>query len=474
MDSTLEHGIHHELQQMNAKQVEKQIELIKHASEVAQDRIDYHVAHDDHILLAIEVVEEFLRKKHRLCYGGQAINAHLPDTHKIYDPEYSIPDYDFFSPQPASDIALIIKDLQNAGFSEISAREGMHEGTMKIYVEYIPVADITAMDPKLYRILSKREFRRDGISYLDANTLRMLMYLELSRPRGEVSRWPKIYERLMLMNEYVSRNHCRIAQDPFQGTMTKEQVQFTLQYIIQEKRVFAGGDLIQFYRQVVQRGTKHMDWILRSNKPILFYSPDPDTDAKILQNEFNFMIKQANLEAHLNRRKQKLVSIRSHESKASDMIPSMKILGRGKQALVFIIHQTACHSYMNVPMGDEKVIRVASMDTLITLYFSMGLLKTIYFDMGSLECMANQLIQISINARSKSGFFSLPFISIICSGHQTSLPSLIRAKVQRIMTKRKANQEEKQQQLRLMKSMTVKKPKKRAITINNIERVLMK
>ena len=36
------------------------------------------------------------------------------------------------------------------------------------------------------------------ISYLDANTLRMLMYLELSRPRGEVSRWPK----------YLNGCHC--------------------------------------------------------------------------------------------------------------------------------------------------------------------------------------------------------------------------------------------------------------------------
>lgn len=472
MDSSLDRKIHHVAQQMNAKQVEKQVELIKHASEVAQDRIDYDMAHNEHILLAIEVVEEFLRKKHRLCYGGQAINAHLPDSHKIYDPEYSIPDYDFFSPQPEADIAIIVKDLQSAGFSEISAREGMHEGTMKIYVEYIPVADITAMDPKLYRILSKREFRREGISYLDANTLRMLMYLELSRPRGEVSRWPKIYERLLLFNEYVSRNHCRIAQDPFHGTMTKEQVEFTLQYIIQEKRVLAGGDLIQFYRQVVQRGTKHMDWILHSKKPILFYSPDPETDAKILQNEFNFIIKKANLEAR--GRKQKAVSIRSHESKASDMIPSMKILGRGKQALVFIIHQTACHSYLNVPMGNNKVIRVASMDTLITLYFSMGLLKSVYFDMGSLECMANQLIQISMNARFKSSHFTLPFISIICSGHQTSLPSLIRAKVQRIMTKRKANRETMVNKPKSMKAITVKQPKKRSITLENIEQALMK
>ena len=57
------------------KQFQKQIAIIKQASELAQQKTDYASAHDDHILRAIEVVEEFLRKKHRLCYGGQAINA---------------------------------------------------------------------------------------------------------------------------------------------------------------------------------------------------------------------------------------------------------------------------------------------------------------------------------------------------------------------------------------------------------------
>ena len=140
---------------------QKQLEIIKQVSEIAQQRIDYASAHDDHIVHAVEVVENFLRKKHRLCYGGQAINAHLPAKYKFYDPEYSIPDYDFFTPTPDSDIALIVNDLRKAGFTDISAREGMHEGTTKIYVEYIPVADITEIDASLYRILSKREFRSD-------------------------------------------------------------------------------------------------------------------------------------------------------------------------------------------------------------------------------------------------------------------------------------------------------------------------
>jgi hypothetical protein len=462
MDSSLDRSIHFAVEQWNEEKIKQQIELIKHASEVAQDRMDYSMAHDESILRAIEVVEEFLRKKHRICYGGQAINAHLPDSHKIYDPTYTIPDYDFFTPRQEEDIQDLVNDLKKAGFMEISAKEGMHEGTIKIYVEYVPVADITVMDTRLYRILSKREFRKEGISYLDVNTLRMLMYLELSRPRGEVSRWPKVYERLMLLNHYVSVNSCsKENAKPFHDVLTMQQTEFTLDFILKNKRIFAGGDLVEFYRQVAKRGSRRLDWILRSKKPILFYSPDADQDAKILQNEFNFMVKQNHIQRQLPGRPKQIL-VRSHESKNGDMVPKIKILSYGKEGLVYIIQQSACHSYINLPMKypSPSMMRIASMDTLINLYFSMSLIQSIYFDIRSLECLANQIIQLSIHSRKHMDQFKLPFVSILCSGHQTSFPSLIRAKVKRLMTKRK-------QVEKLMKDEKLSMKKVRAKTVQS-------
>jgi hypothetical protein len=416
----------------------KQIDIIKQASEIAQAKTDYASAHDDNIIRAIDVVEEFLRKKHRLCYGGQAINAHLPAKYKFYDPEYSIPDYDFFTPNQGADIAALVKDLKKAGFTEISVREGMHEGTIKVYVDYIPVADMTSIDPKLYRILSKREFKLDGISYLDANALRMLMYLELSRPRGEVTRWSKVYERLALFNEFVPSKSCKVSFNPFNGGLTKEQTEYTLDYIIENKRVFAGADLIDFYDHSLKLGKQNTNWILGSKKPIVFFSPDANTDAKKIREEFAFLLSQHKKEISHNGAPapSKPITIKTYSSRGVDLIPSMKVVSQGNKSLVFVIDQTACHSYFNVPISGGKIIRIASMDTLITLYFSLGLLDTQFYDMGSMECLANKLVQVSIKARENPDDFVFPFISIKCSGHQTSLASLIRAKVKRITQKK--------------------------------------
>lgn len=428
------------------KKFQKQLDVIKQASELAQAKIDYVSAHDDNIVRAIEVVEEFLRKKHRLCYGGQAINAHLPAKYKFYDPEYSIPDYDFFTPQQNSDISTLVKDLRKAGFTEISAREGMHEGTVKIYVDYIPVADMTEIDPKLYKILSKREYRVDGVSYLDANTLRMLMYLELSRPRGEVSRWSKVFERLALFNAFVPNKPCRINREAFKGSLTSNQVKYVLNYIIDNKRIFVGADLLQFYHRALKDKKRNTSWILTSKKPILFFSPDAESDAKKLREELNFInsenaIKHTGESENTVRERERgtainPITIKSFSSRGVDIIPSMKIIIQGNKPLIFIIDQTACHSYFNIPLNDGKIMRIASMDTLITLYFSLGLVDSRYFDMGSMECLANELIAISIKARENPDEFAFPFISIKCSGHQTSLPSLIRSKVKRITAKK--------------------------------------
>jgi hypothetical protein len=416
------------------KKIMKQLDIIKQASEIAQAKIDYFSAHDDNVIRAIDVVEDFLRKRHRLCYGGQAINAHLPARYKFYDPESSIPDYDFFTPQQSNDIITLVKDLKKAGFTEISAREGMHEGTVKIYVDYVPVADLTAIDPKLYRILSQREFKTDGISYLDANTLRMLMYLELSRPRGEVTRWPKVFERLSLFNEFVPVKPCRISNEPFYGGLNQTQLQYAINYIMKEKRIFAGADLLDFYNTSLRTKKLNTKWVFTTKKPIIFFSPDSDNDAKQLRTEFSFL--SNSLKSTNPSIKHAPITIKSYSSKGIDLIPSMKVVSQGNKSLVFIIDQAACHSYFNIPVTRDSVMRIASMDTLITLYFSLGLVDSKFFDMGSMECLANKLVEISLKARNNPDNFPLPFISIKCSGHQTSLPSLIREKVKRITQKK--------------------------------------
>jgi len=411
----------------------KQIERIAAATETAQGIVDYTTAHDDEVLRSIDIVEQFLRKKHRLCYGGQAINAHLPKRHKIYDPQYSIPDYDFFTPNQDDDIRVLSKMLRKAGFEEISAREGMHEGTIKIYVNYIPVADMTAIEPKLYQLLSEREFRNDGISYMDANTLRMFMYLELSRPRGEVARWPKVYERLILLNKYAPVDSSICKREVRKGMLSSHAVNAIMHYCIKEKRIFAGADLTGFY-EAAFTGKKKAKWLMHAKKPIYMYTSDLERDVTHFRYELHHL---EDKEGEGGEGGEGDLRVHRIQSMGNNLVPAMVVFTRDTYPVFILISQDACHSYYNIPLKYGNNLKIATLDTLITLYFSLALLKYKFMDLGSLECLAQELVEISYRAREAPESFPFQFISLECSGHQRRLASLIREKVQRFDTRRK-------------------------------------
>ena len=164
----------------------------------------------------MSIVEEFIRKKKLLVYGGTAINNILPKKAQFYDPYTDIPDYDFYSHNALSDSKELADVYFNNGFSEVEAKAGQHHGTFKVFVNFIPVADITQMHQQLFSMLKTDSIAISGIHYVPANFLRMSMYLELSRPKGNVERWEKVHKRLALLNKYYPLKSTNCSKINFQ------------------------------------------------------------------------------------------------------------------------------------------------------------------------------------------------------------------------------------------------------------------
>ena len=89
----------------------------------------------------------FIKKKKRVCYGGTAINNILPLEDQFYNKKIEFPDYDFFSDQALKDAKKLANIYLEQGFEEVTASAGMHPGTFKVFVNLIPVADITQLVP---------------------------------------------------------------------------------------------------------------------------------------------------------------------------------------------------------------------------------------------------------------------------------------------------------------------------------------
>ena len=169
--------------------IQQQFDALKHYASAAEELQGYEAAHNPEILYALDIIEQFLRRKGRVCYGGTAINALLPKSLKFYDKDKTLPDYDFYTPDLEGDIRDMLTMLEKAGFKEVNQRVGIHEGTKKILVNYMPVADISEIDKNIYSVIHKRSVVKEGIHYCDPDFLRMLMYLEISRPKGQAARF---------------------------------------------------------------------------------------------------------------------------------------------------------------------------------------------------------------------------------------------------------------------------------------------
>ena len=113
----------------------------------------------------IHIVEGFLKTTRRICYGGTAINNILPLEDQFYDKSVELPDYDFFSPDPLDDAKKLADIYYKKGFTEVEAKSGVHAGTFKVFVNFIPVADITYLVPELYKKIQKKSILVAGIHY---------------------------------------------------------------------------------------------------------------------------------------------------------------------------------------------------------------------------------------------------------------------------------------------------------------------
>ena len=173
---------------------------IEKAAQEAQDRIDREMAGNPSIRKMIEIVEEFLHTARVMCYGGTAINNLLPEKDRFYDPKTDIPDYDFYSETPQLHALLLSDRFVRAGYKGVEAKPGMHLQTFKVFVDSTAVADITFLEKPIFDKLWNEHVVANKIHYVTPNFLRMSLYLELSRPKGDVSRWTKVYNRLMLLN----------------------------------------------------------------------------------------------------------------------------------------------------------------------------------------------------------------------------------------------------------------------------------
>lgn len=153
-----------------------------------------------------DIVKQFILKKKLILYGGLAINNLLPIKNQFYD-KYTIPDYDCFSPNAKKDAIDLANILNRKKYPYIEVKPAQHDGTYKVYVDFLGVADITQIDDRFYNALIPQCINsKEKLLFIPPEYIKYGLYLEMARPDGSLFRWEKIYGRSVLfLKEYPNK-----------------------------------------------------------------------------------------------------------------------------------------------------------------------------------------------------------------------------------------------------------------------------
>jgi hypothetical protein len=397
--------------------IKRQFAMLDKTVEDAKRRIDYTSANDSEVQRAIEIVERFIRKKRRVCYGGQAINALLSKERQFYDERYSIPDYDFFSPNFKEDTEELIQELRQAGFEDVNKKLSVHDGTSKILINFIPVADCTDLHISLFKILQKRAKSVNGILYADPDFLRMLMYLEISRPRGQVDRWKKVYERLVLLNDEYPPGGCQeeIIVDESIGDEEREAI---LEFCIKRKRVLIGPECIRLMEK--GNGKSNMKELVSLGGPIICLSSQAHLDGQDMRDILQV----------LNKGKGK-VEVSEEITLSSDIL-NFTTVKLGGKPIALLFQEEACHSYSLLHLASGVDVRTGTYDLLLQIYYSIHIFgkKEKAFFQTPVYCLIKKLHSIETKARNKPSSY-VPAFGLKCSGHQQGIATLLKERAAR-------------------------------------------
>lgn len=390
-----------------------EIALLRHAVDKTENLQGQRKVNNEDIKQMLKLVENFIMDKQLICYGGTAINNILPKYAQFYKRDIEIPDYDFYSANALNDAKELADIFYKSGYKDVEAKSGIHHGTFKVFVNYIPIADITYMNNKIYNTILKEAITIAGIKYAPPNFLRMGMYLELSRPAGDVSRWEKVMKRLNLLNQYfplTTERNCstidfyNIIDDNMNNY---EKINIILRdAFIDNGVIFFGGYSTHLYSEYIED---------EQTTNILLGIPDFDVLSE--DHERCAIIIKETLERN-NVNNIQLI----HHNGIDDIIPEHIEIKVGTNSLAYIYKPIACHSYNQIEI-ENKTVNIATIDTILAFYLCFLYADMPYYDKDRLLCIAMFLFNIEQkNKLEQRGI--LKRFSIDCYGKQTTLEDM--------------------------------------------------
>jgi hypothetical protein len=183
------------------------------------------------------------------------------------------------------------------------------------------------------------------------------MYLELSRPAGDISRWEKVLKRLTLLNKNYPLTSIDCNNKDFQREMSNKTKQDEIyenvkNTLTNQGVVFFGGYAISLYSQYMPRNLqKKVERV--ADFDVLSHEPKMTADIVVER------LKDVGI------RKAKII----YHKPIGEIIPEHYEIRIENDTIAFIYRPIACHSY-NIIKINGQTIKIATIDTMLSFYLS--------------------------------------------------------------------------------------------------------
>jgi len=335
-----------------------------------------------------KIIEEFISNKKLVCYGGTAINMYLPKEHQFYN-EDDIPDYDCFSNNALKDSIELSKKLKKNNIGNIEVKSAMFKGTYKIFINFIPIVDITQIKNDIFLNIYNKAVKINNILYCSPSYLKISLYQELSRPLGDLSRWDKIYKRLELLNKYhpLYISNCLISDNDTPETDDYKNINNTIINLIEKNSWVVLGDYglsyyIKYFPKKYQKmdRTIHIPYILTEN-----------------------------IESVLD----KLTFKYSIEKYSYEIVNDFYQIIYNNYPVLYIFITDSCVSYNKI-----NGVNVATIDTILSIYYALSFLNIKFFNIHKILSYCYLLHNVKTN-KGPCKRFNLP-----CVGYQKTIEDI--------------------------------------------------
>ena len=188
-------------------------------------------------------IKNYIKKKGLIIYGGFAQNSLIGVKNKNdeFYSEISRADLEIYTPDPIGDAIALTDILHGLGYKPVECKEGVHNETYKIFVDFLNFADISYMDSHIYKNCPYIVI--DGLKMIHPHFMLVDAYRVYADPMTSYFRLEKTFTRFStLLKHYLFDVKAEFNKLSYKRTDENDQVlRFVRKHIIQNSKLIVIG-----------------------------------------------------------------------------------------------------------------------------------------------------------------------------------------------------------------------------------------